>query len=141
MYLLIFYLFLSTCKNWVSSCCLMQRGQFFSYVMARTRWRWYPLGTRLNTLNFIVLVHWNNSPRVHTSFQLDTLSWFRNVWLLVNAKWVIFQPYHGDNKLHFDEMMLLSTLYLTNMLSLIFIVLVHWNYSPQVRHVDSATLY
>jgi hypothetical protein len=26
-------------------------------------------------------------------------------WLLFNTKWVIFQPYQGENKLHFDEMM------------------------------------
>jgi len=25
-------------------------------------------------------------------------------WLLFNAKWAIFQRYHGKNKLHFDEM-------------------------------------
>jgi hypothetical protein len=30
-------------------------------------------------------------------------------WLLFNAKWAV-QPYHGENKLHFDEMMM-SNLY------------------------------
>jgi hypothetical protein len=24
-------------------------------------------------------------------------------WLLFNAKWAIFQPYYGENKLHFDD--------------------------------------
>ena len=34
-------------------------------------------------------------------------------WLLLNAKWASFQPYHGisDNKLHFDEMVMFSVLY------------------------------
>ena len=40
--------------------------------------------------------------------------------LLFNAKWAIFQLYHGENKLHFNEMMM------TNMVSWIFIVLAHW---------------
>ena len=35
-------------------------------------------------------------------------------WLLFNAKWTIFQPYHGQNK--FDEMMM-SAKYYTNTLS------------------------
>ena len=37
-----------------------------------------------------------------------------NEWLLLNAKWAIFQIYDGKNKLHFDEMMMMmmmSTLY------------------------------
>ena len=39
--------------------------------------------------------------------------------LLINAKWAIFQLYHvhGKNKLHFDEIKILSALYLINMLS------------------------
>jgi len=31
--------------------------------------------------------------------------------LLLNAKWAIFQLYHGENKLHFDEMMMIFALY------------------------------
>jgi len=31
--------------------------------------------------------------------------WKRNEWLLFSSKWAIFhQLYHGDDKLHFDEM-------------------------------------
>jgi hypothetical protein len=29
--------------------------------------------------------------------------------MIVDAKWTIFQPYHGENKLHFDEMMIMMT--------------------------------
>jgi hypothetical protein len=29
-----------------------------------------------------------------------------NEWLLVNAKWAIVEQYHGENKFHFDEMMI-----------------------------------
>ena len=50
-------------------------------------------------------------------------------WLLFNATSAIFQLYHGDNKLIFNEMMLRSALYT---LSWIFIVLAHWNNSPQI---------
>ena len=32
-----------------------------------------------------------------------------NEWLLFNIKWEVFQLYHGDNKLHFEEM--ISALY------------------------------
>jgi len=46
-----------------------------------------------------------------------------------------------DQQEHFDEIMM-STLYLTNMLSWIFIVLAHWNNSLQVnRNVTPLTLY
>ena len=44
----------------------------------------------------------------------------------------ILQLYHGKNKLHLDEMIMLSALYLTIMLSWILIVLSHWNNSPWV---------
>jgi hypothetical protein len=32
-------------------------------------------------------------------------------WLLFNAKWTIFQPYYIERKLHFDDMMIMFTLY------------------------------
>jgi hypothetical protein len=36
-------------------------------------------------------------------------------WLLFNTKWDNFQPYHDENKLHFDEMMIMmSAVYSTN---------------------------
>ena len=43
------------------------------------RWWWDPLCTRQTTLSliFIVLAHWNNSPRIEISPHSDTLSWFR----------------------------------------------------------------
>ena len=37
--------------------------------------------------------------------------------LLLYAKRAIFQPYHGESKLHFNEMMMMSALYQTNMLT------------------------
>jgi hypothetical protein len=46
-----------------------------------------------------------------------------NEQLLFNS--AIFQLYHGENKLIFNEMMMKSTLFLTNTLSSIFIVLAH----------------
>jgi hypothetical protein len=44
----------------------------------------------------------------------------------------IFQLYHGENKLVFNEMMMRSTLFKTNTLSWIFIVLAQWNNSQRV---------
>ena len=35
-------------------------------------------------------------------------------WLLSNANSVIFQLYHGENRLIFNEMMMSSVLYYTN---------------------------
>ena len=54
-------------------------------------------------------------------------------WLLFNANSAIFLLYHGENKSIFNEMMMRSALYSTNTLSWIFIVLAHWNNSPQVH--------
>jgi len=52
---------------------------------------------------------------------------------LFHANSAIFQLYHGENKLIFNEMMMMrSALYKINMLSWIFIVLPHWNNSPRV---------
>ena len=53
-------------------------------------------------------------------------------WLMFNANSAILQLYHGENKLIFNEMMTRSALYKTNMPSWIYIVLAHWNNSPQV---------
>jgi hypothetical protein len=53
-------------------------------------------------------------------------------WLLFNANPAIFQLYHGENKLIFNEMMMRSGLSNTNTLSSIFIVLAHQNNSLRV---------
>jgi hypothetical protein len=50
-------------------------------------------------------------------------------WLLFNANSAIFQLYHDETKLIFNEMMMMSTLNKTNMLSWICILLAHWNNS------------
>ena len=55
-----------------------------------------------------------------------------NEWLLFNANSTIFLLYHDENKLIFNEIMMRSALYKTNMLSWCFIVLAHWNYSPRI---------
>ena len=53
-------------------------------------------------------------------------------WLLLNVNSAMFQLYHGENKLIFNEMMKRSALYETNTLSGIFIVIGHWNNSPLI---------
>jgi hypothetical protein len=57
---------------------------------------------------------------------------YMSEWLLFNTNSAIFQLYHGEIKLIFSEMMMRSTLYQTNTLSWIFIVLTHWNNSLQI---------
>jgi hypothetical protein len=41
--------------------------------------------------------------------------------------------YHGENKVPVDELMMMSTLYKTNMLSWIFTVLAHWNNRQRIE--------
>jgi len=53
-----------------------------------------------------------------------------------------FFPYHGENQLISNEMIMRSTLYYANTLSWIFMVLTHWNNSLRIAmppHSD--TLY
>jgi hypothetical protein len=53
-------------------------------------------------------------------------------WLLFNSNSAIFKLYHGKNKFIFDEMMMRSALYYTNMISWNFIVISYWNNSLQI---------
>jgi hypothetical protein len=55
---------------------------------------WGPLCNHANKLSwiFIVLAHWNNSPRVDMSLHSDTLSWFRanqSLFLLFNTVYLV----------------------------------------------------
>ena len=57
------------------------------------------------------------------------------------GKWTIIQQYHGENKLLVNEMIMMSALYYTNKLSLIYIVLAHCNNSPQLdKSLHAGTL-
>jgi hypothetical protein len=73
-------------NKWVSEWLLfMARTSLFS-----TRWWWGPLCSRPTRWVgfFIVLAHWNNSPRVDMSLHSDTLVWFRanqSLLFLLNA--------------------------------------------------------
>ena len=58
-----------------------------------------------------------------------------NFWkITLYARHIVFQLYIGENKLHFDEMMMMMTSVLnkTRTLSWIFIALDHWNHSPRI---------
>jgi len=73
--------------------------------------------------------HVNDHPiiiYIHVQFE-----WVSEWWSL-NANSAIFQLHHGENKLIFNEMMMRFALYKINTLSCIFIVLAHWNNSPQI---------
>ena len=37
--------------------------------------------------------------------------------IIIMSSWSMFQLYHGENKLHFDEMMVMSVLYQTSTLT------------------------
>jgi len=52
------------------------------------------------------------------AWTINHINWFQKFvmdneieWLLCNAKWTICQLYHGENKLHFDEIMMMSALH------------------------------
>jgi hypothetical protein len=83
---------------------------FVSYIMERTSYilSVYHGENKLHFVRYII---------ARTSYILSAISWREQV--------TFCQPYHGENKLHFDEMM--STLYSTNSLSWIVIVLAHWH--------------
>ena len=38
----------------------------------------------------------------------------KSEWLLFNAKWTIFQQFDGEKMLHYDDMLVMSTLYYPN---------------------------
>ena len=70
-------------SEWVSECCLTLTQQFQLYhsenkLMFNEMMMKYAL-YYTNTLSwiFILLAHWNNSPRIDMSSHTDTLSWFR----------------------------------------------------------------
>jgi hypothetical protein len=57
-------------SEWVSDCCLTPIQQFFSYIMVTLQWDDDEVRFVLDQhteLDFIVLVHWSNSPRVDMS--------------------------------------------------------------------------
>jgi hypothetical protein len=61
---------------------------------------------------------------------------------IVNS--AMFRLYHGENKLIFNAMMNMSTLYYTNTLVLILIVIAHWNNSARIDvlpHSDTLSLF
>ena len=70
----------------MSDCCLTPIQQLFSAISRRVHvnYHWDQMMIRsalfhTNTLGwiFIMLAHWNNSPRVYMSLHADTLFWFR----------------------------------------------------------------
>jgi hypothetical protein len=65
-------------------------------------------------------------------------------WMMFfSPKGAIVQQYQYKNKLHFDEMMMVPSLYLTNTLSLTFILQAQQNNSPleHMQHQDSPLYY
>jgi hypothetical protein len=93
---------------------------------------------------------WYNWKIVLTMIQLkkfshhDTTKKLFSPWYNWNMVRTIFQLYHGENNLYFNEMMTMSALYETNVLSWIFIVLAHWNNNSLVDmslHLDTLFWY
>ena len=81
------------------------------------------------------------SPTLNTSGR--AFQWRRvSEWLLFNANSAIFQLYHGENNLIFNERVMRSALFKTNTLSWIFVVLAHSSNSPRVdMSLHSDTLF
>ena len=93
--------------EWVGDCCLMPAQRYHGEnKLILMRWWWGPLCTRPTPLVgfFIVLAHWNNSPRVDMSPHLDTLSWFqtnKSLLFILNAA-CLAEKKHQFNSLWFD---------------------------------------
>ena len=92
-----YHLYIERCVHhiyleWVSDCWLTHYEQFVSDIMTRTsyillrRW-WYPFCNRQTDLEFswifIVIAHWNNSPR------LDTLHSRHMIMILIQLLFVL----------------------------------------------------
>jgi hypothetical protein len=60
---------------------------------------------------YISLLKKSSDQSVCVSYTKNKLGLNVCEWLLFNAKGVAFHLYHNENKLHFDEMMMMSTLY------------------------------
>jgi hypothetical protein len=86
--------------------------------------RWFSLGTSVSS---------TNKTDCHDITDILLSEWVSE-WQLFNANSAIFQLYHDENKLIFNEMMMRSALFLTSKLSWswISIVLAHWKNSPRV---------
>ena len=65
----------------------------------------------------------------------------KSEWLLLNTKWKKIQLYHGENKLHFNEMMMMSDFVLDQHTWLVFILPAHWNNSPGETCCSTRTHY
>ena len=82
------------------------------------------------------VVFWTTSPTIIWSLQGKPSNLVLKIycsleWLLFITERAIFQlvVYHDKNKIHFNEMMMMSALYWSNTPSWISIVLVHWDNS------------
>jgi hypothetical protein len=66
----------------------------------------------LKAYRYIYCVMYKNEPRAQSNLALvKWVSEWVSEWLLFNANSAIFQLYHGENKLIFNEMMMRSALY------------------------------
>jgi len=102
--------------------------------MLRRVWR-YQRGNQKPYIEEEQTTQWPNTIYKNLTKNHYCILWYSS-WLLFNAKCTIFQLYHGENKLHIDEMtiMMMSALYLSNMLSWIS----QWNKSAG-RHMSLHT--
>ena len=96
----------------------LQTEQVFIYKIILQMLCW------INYFNYAI-----NKYIIRETFQFVIFS--SSELVLFNVKWAIFQLYHGENNLHFDEMKMMSDLYQTNTISSIFIVVDQSSNRPQ----------
>ena len=90
----------------------------------------------------LVWMVWFQTEKEKRNYHLQLFSEWVIEGLLFNANSAIFQLYHGENMLIFNEMMMRSALLKMNTLSSIFIVLAHWNNSSRIdMSLHSDTLF
>jgi len=84
----------------VSDCCLTPNEQFFSYIMARTSYfQWnddvrFVLDQHAELDFYMVLAHWNNSPRVDMLFHSSLLLLLCDHAIPLHHRWGIWLIEH-----------------------------------------------
>jgi hypothetical protein len=102
---------------------------------------WYYLFFIFFSIYKVYFVYFNLKTYVVYIF-MSTMKYRVSGWLLYCSTSAIFQLYHGENKLHFNKMMIMSAFSKANTLSWIFILLVHGNINLQLEMtLHSDTLY
>ena len=111
-------------ESWLNPNCRLWSITKLSYFVSIQNPIWPPL---FDKFNIHVGPYGENIWKLFLFINTELFGWnvpWMSGWWLFNARWAIFQLYHGV-QVTFNEMIMISALYLTNTHSWIFIVLTH----------------